>query len=77
MTPAAVNNRLDVEKIRKDFPILEERVNGHPLAYLDNASTTQKPASSSCHRWTPIWATLVTAVCPLANARGAASVGAA
>ncbi|MBD3296055.1 MAG: SufS family cysteine desulfurase [Candidatus Omnitrophica bacterium] len=34
---------LDVEKIRKDFPILEEKVNGRPLVYLDNAATTHKP----------------------------------
>jgi cysteine desulfurase / selenocysteine lyase len=34
---------LDVEKIRKDFPILKEKVWGHPLVYLDNAATTQKP----------------------------------
>jgi len=33
----------DVEKIREDFPILARRVNGKPLAYLDNAATTQKP----------------------------------
>ena len=29
--------------IRKSFPILEETVNGHPLIYMDNAATTQKP----------------------------------
>ncbi|GAB4324953.1 MAG: cysteine desulfurase [Dehalococcoidia bacterium] len=34
---------LDVERIRKDFPILEQQVNGHPLVYLDNAATSQKP----------------------------------
>jgi cysteine desulfurase / selenocysteine lyase len=34
---------LNVEKIRKDFPILKEKVWGHPLIYLDNAATTQKP----------------------------------
>ncbi len=33
----------DVEKIRKDFPILRQEVNGMPLIYLDNAATTQKP----------------------------------
>ena len=33
----------DVEKIRGDFPLLARRVNGKPLAYLDNAATTQKP----------------------------------
>jgi len=33
----------DVREIRKDFPILERRVHGRPLVYLDNAATTQKP----------------------------------
>ncbi len=42
VTPA---ERLDVARIRADFPILSERVNGHPLVYLDNAATTQKPTS--------------------------------
>ncbi len=35
----------DVAAIRRDFPILEERVNGKPLIWLDNAATTQKPKS--------------------------------
>lgn len=30
-------------KIRKDFPILSKKINKHPLVYLDNAATTQKP----------------------------------
>ena len=34
---------LDVKKIREDFPILSTEVYGHPLIYLDNAATTQKP----------------------------------
>src|SRR3989338_5147339 len=33
----------DIEKLRKDFPILNVEVHGKPLAYLDNAATTQKP----------------------------------
>lgn len=33
----------DIDKIRSDFPILETCVFGHPLVYLDNAATTQKP----------------------------------
>ena len=33
----------DVEKIRRDFPILKERVHGKPLVYLDNGATSQKP----------------------------------
>lgn len=35
----------DVELIRRDFPILQERVNGRPLIWFDNAATTQKPQS--------------------------------
>ncbi|MEJ7588969.1 MAG: cysteine desulfurase [Ferruginibacter sp.] len=34
---------IDVERIRKDFPILASKVNGKPLIYLDNAATSQKP----------------------------------
>ncbi len=33
----------DVQLIREDFPILNQKVNGKPLVYLDNAATTQKP----------------------------------
>ena len=33
----------DVERVRADFPILETRINGRPLVYLDNAATTHKP----------------------------------
>ena len=32
-----------LEKIRRDFPILKEKINGHPLIYFDNAASTQKP----------------------------------
>jgi len=35
----------DAASIRRDFPILQERVNGKPLIWLDNAATTQKPKS--------------------------------
>ena len=34
---------LDIEDIRKEFPILESRIYNKPLVYLDNAATTQKP----------------------------------
>nr|WP_290639039.1 cysteine desulfurase [Labilibaculum sp.] len=34
---------IDIENIRKDFPILEEMIHGKPLVYFDNAATTQKP----------------------------------
>ncbi|MEM4272392.1 MAG: cysteine desulfurase [Candidatus Bilamarchaeaceae archaeon] len=33
----------DVNEIRKDFPILQRKINGHPLIYLDNGATSQKP----------------------------------
>ena len=33
----------DVERVRQDFPILQEQIHGHPLVYLDNAATAQKP----------------------------------
>ncbi len=35
----------DVQRIRDDFPILRRKVNGVPLVYLDNAATSQKPAT--------------------------------
>ncbi len=33
----------DIQSVREDFPILATEVNGHPLVYLDNGATTQKP----------------------------------
>jgi len=33
----------DVQKVRRDFPVLHQKVHGKPLVYLDNAATTQKP----------------------------------
>ncbi len=38
-----VKRGFDVESVRAEFPILDQEVNGHPLVYLDNAATTQKP----------------------------------
>ena len=35
----------DVDKIRADFPVLDQMINGKPLVYLDNAATSQKPQS--------------------------------
>jgi cysteine desulfurase/selenocysteine lyase len=40
---AAPGPTFDAEAVRRDFPILHQRVHGQPLAYLDNAATTQKP----------------------------------
>jgi len=34
---------MDWHRIRSDFPILDQQVNGHPLVYLDNAASSQKP----------------------------------
>jgi cysteine desulfurase/selenocysteine lyase len=35
--------RFDVERVRRDFPVLQREVHGKPLVYLDNAATSQKP----------------------------------
>ena len=40
-----VETKLDIEAIRKQFPILHQEVNGKPLIYFDNAATSQKPQS--------------------------------
>lgn len=43
-TPSGILSKpFDANLIKKDFPILQERVNGRPLIWLDNAATTQKP----------------------------------
>jgi len=34
---------INLNKVREDFPILKQKINGKPLVYLDNAATTQKP----------------------------------
>jgi cysteine desulfurase / selenocysteine lyase len=39
----AIKTSLDVENIRKQFPVLHQKVNGRDLVYLDNAATNQKP----------------------------------
>lgn len=41
--PSFPQTGYDVYAVRRDFPILDQRVNGHPLIWLDNAATTQKP----------------------------------
>jgi cysteine desulfurase/selenocysteine lyase len=40
----AVLPAYDLDTVRADFPILQEKIHGKPLVYLDNAATTQKPA---------------------------------
>ncbi|AJH78270.1 MULTISPECIES: cysteine desulfurase [Heyndrickxia] len=34
---------MDIKEVRRQFPILDQEVNGHPLVYLDSAATSQKP----------------------------------
>jgi cysteine desulfurase/selenocysteine lyase len=44
----------DVQDIRKDFPILSQKIHGKPLVYLDNAASTQKPkmvVDAICHTY--------------------------
>jgi len=44
LTAANANTKaFDVERIRQDFPILDQLISGHPLVYLDNGASTQKP----------------------------------
>ena len=42
-TARGPRTKLDVERVRKDFPALDQTVHGKPLVYLDNAATSQKP----------------------------------
>lgn len=43
--PAPRSATLDVDAIRRDFPVLHQTVNGKPLVYLDNAASSQRPKS--------------------------------
>ncbi|MGV3774006.1 MAG: cysteine desulfurase [Verrucomicrobiales bacterium] len=43
MNRTATQERIDFSALRADFPILDQKVHGEPLIYLDNAATTQKP----------------------------------
>ena len=42
---AALSGRFDVARVRRDFPILREKIHGKPLVYFDNGATSQKPQS--------------------------------
>ena len=44
-SPSVHRPALDVEQVRRDFPLLQTMVRGKPLVYLDNAATSQKPRS--------------------------------
>jgi cysteine desulfurase/selenocysteine lyase len=41
--PVRGGSPIDVEAVRRDFPVLHQSINGHPLAYLDNAASSQHP----------------------------------
>ncbi|PWN07129.1 cysteine desulfurase [Rhodohalobacter mucosus] len=43
--PTAAIPKVDFDRIRKDFTVLDQQVNGHPLVYLDNAASSQMPVS--------------------------------
>jgi cysteine desulfurase / selenocysteine lyase len=43
MTGTLAAPKLDVARVRRDFPILSREINGHPLVYLDSGNTSQKP----------------------------------
>jgi cysteine desulfurase/selenocysteine lyase len=93
MTPSATasdaRTTFDVEKVRRDFPILSERVHGKPLVYLDSANTSQKPqavleamdayyrhANANIHRATHLLSERATALYEGARAKAAAFVNA-
>ncbi len=42
-TEPTTTDPIDPERLRHDFPILDQEIHGHPLVYLDSASTSQKP----------------------------------
>ena len=44
MSNIEINTRIDIKKVRKDFPTLDVQVNGKDLIYLDNGATAQKPS---------------------------------
>jgi cysteine desulfurase/selenocysteine lyase len=79
----------DVQAIRADFPILQERVHGKPLVYLDSANTSQKPqsvleamdhyyrhANANIHRATHLLSERATALYEGARAKAAAFINA-
>jgi cysteine desulfurase / selenocysteine lyase len=45
MSALSLQTPFDVAKLREDFPVLKQLIHGHPLIYLDNAATAQKPQS--------------------------------
>jgi len=95
MTPSATTaakdarTSFDVQQVRRDFPILSERVHGKPLVYLDSANTSQKPqavldamddyyrhANANIHRATHLLSERATALYEGARAKAAAFINA-
>jgi len=95
MTPSAATaakdarTSFDVHKVRRDFPILSERLHGKPLVYLDSANTSQKPqavldamddyyrhANANIHRATHLLSERATALYEGARAKAAAFINA-
>lgn len=85
-----MNTTYDVERIRRDFPILSREVHGRPLVYLDNAASAQKPHAvveaerevyeqdyANIHRGAYLLSERMTARYEQARARVAAFLGAA
>jgi cysteine desulfurase/selenocysteine lyase len=88
-TATPTTDPLDVERIKKDFPILERVVRGHRLVYLDSANTSQKPrqvleavdryyeqSNANVHRGTYLIAEEATAALEGARAKVANFIGA-
>jgi cysteine desulfurase / selenocysteine lyase len=86
---AAVRTTFDVLRVRRDFPILSERVHGKPLVYLDSANTSQKPqavldamddyychANANIHRATHLLSERATALYEGARAKAASFINA-
>jgi cysteine desulfurase/selenocysteine lyase len=95
MTPSAATaakdarTSFDVERVRRDFPILAERIHGKPLVYLDSANTSQKPqavlaamdeyyrhANANIHRATHLLSERATALYEGARVKAAAFINA-
>jgi cysteine desulfurase/selenocysteine lyase len=85
----ATRTAFDVQKVRRDFPILSERVHGKPLVYLDSANTSQKPLAvieamdayyrhdnANIHRATHLLSERATALYEGARAKSAAFINA-
>jgi cysteine desulfurase / selenocysteine lyase len=89
VTEPTATGALDVERVKKDFPIFERVVRGRPLVYLDSANTSQKPravldavdrfyeqSNANVHRGTYLIAEEATAALEGARAKVARFIGA-